>query len=139
MNAPKFIDLLLAVLLFVSVPQFAFAETDSSVEEVSVIELLTHDKRAVVLDVRSAREFNSGHIANALNIDIDSDNFAERIASLDRSKTYIVHCAANVSGGRSERAMNIMWRAGFGKLKNLTGGYAAWVAYGGEVVANNSQ
>ena len=33
----------------------------------------------VLLDVRTAAEFDEGHIANALNIDVKADDFVEKI------------------------------------------------------------
>ena len=42
----------------------------------------------VVLDVRTAEEFNEGHIANALNIDVKADDFIKKArATLPKGKT----------------------------------------------------
>src|SRR5689334_11790705 len=55
----------------------------------------------VILDIRTPEEFKSFHIAGATNIDFQGPNFEQRINSLDKSKSYLVHCA---SGGRSSRS-----------------------------------
>jgi len=77
----------------------------------------------VILDVRSAAEFEKGHIPGATNIDISSAKFAERIAALDTNKTYLVNCAV---GMRSARACKKLETMGFAYLYDLGGGFDAW-------------
>jgi rhodanese-related sulfurtransferase len=85
----------------------------------------------VVLDVRTPEEFNSGHIPNAINIDIYSDYFNSDIAALDKSKSYAVYCR---SGKRSVDASSEMDLIGFNATYNLTGGIIEWVDSGRETV-----
>src|SRR5262245_34037208 len=54
---------------------------------------LVAKKGVVVLDVRTPSEFAAGHIAGATNVDFQAGDFAERLAKLDRERTYLVHCA----------------------------------------------
>ena len=81
----------------------------------------------VVLDVRTPAEFNSGHIPNAINIDIYSDYFRADISALDKSKSYAVYCR---SGKRSVDASSEMDLTGFKSTFNLTGGIIEWVDSG---------
>jgi len=81
----------------------------------------------VVLDVRTPEEFNSGHIPNAINIDIYSDYFRADISALDKSKSYAVYCR---SGKRSVDASSEMDLTGFENTFNLTGGIIEWVDSG---------
>jgi rhodanese-related sulfurtransferase/thioredoxin-related protein len=85
------------------------------------------DKQNVILDVRTVKEFYAGHIAGAVNLDVMSADFAAKAAALDKSKTYLVHCA---SGVRSVRACEQLGKLDFPKLYNLTGGFRAWVNAG---------
>lgn len=85
----------------------------------------------VVVDVRTPEEFASGHIEDALLINIGSPDFAEQIGKLDQSKTYALYCR---SGNRSGQALSAMRKAGFGNVHHLGGGIGAWQANGGEVV-----
>jgi rhodanese-related sulfurtransferase len=78
---------------------------------------------AVVLDVRTAREFAAGHIAGATNIDWNAGEFEKKVARLDRNKTYLVHCAA---GGRSAKAAEKLMTLQFTNVYNLEGGMKAW-------------
>ena len=77
----------------------------------------------VVLDVRTKKEYREGHIPGSVLIDFNADDFEQQVAKLDKSKTYLVHCA---SGGRSARACKKMDQLGFQKLYNLEGGMGAW-------------
>ena len=97
---------------------------DVSVEEFAK---LATDKQNVILDVRTAREFDSGHIAGALNLDVMSPDFDSKIAALDKNKTYLVHCA---SGVRSVRACQKLEKLDFPHLYNLPGGFKAWLKAG---------
>lgn len=77
----------------------------------------------VVLDVRTPAEFAEGHLPEAKLLDYRSPNFAAEVAKLDKSKTYLVHCAA---GGRSARACTKMISLGITNVVNLDGGLGAW-------------
>jgi len=87
----------------------------------------TQEPGVVVLDVRSAGEFYSGHIEGAVNIDVEGMNFDGEISKLDKSKTYAVYCH---SGRRSGIAVDKMAKSGFTKLFNLDGGIQVWQAAG---------
>lgn len=90
--------------------------------------LAAHDdkvpaKTVSVIDVRTPEEFSEGHIKGAQNIDIASATFKADLAKLDRSKTYLVHCAA---GGRSTRSLSILNQLGFKSIVHLDGGLNGW-------------
>jgi len=78
---------------------------------------------AVLLDVRSAAEFEKGHIPAAINIDINSAQFADAAGALDKSKTYLVNCAV---GMRSARACKKLEGMGFTNLFDLAPGFDGW-------------
>jgi len=95
--------------------------------DVAEWETLRKDPKVVVLDVRTAEEFADGHMKGAINLDIRGGKFAETLADLDKSKTYLVHCAV---GGRSAKACGQMDGLKFEKVLNLSGGITAWEAAG---------
>ena len=85
---------------------------------------LRADPKNVVLDVRTKKEFDSGHIPGAINIDWNGPDFAKKAAELDKSKTYLVHCAAGV---RSVKACNLMaGKIGLTNSYNLVEGFKSW-------------
>ena len=85
----------------------------------------------VLLDVRTPAEFAAGHLAGAINIDVQAASFPELIATLDPAKNYAVYCR---SASRSKVAMTAMGQAGFTHLYDLAGGIGAWQSAGGPVV-----
>jgi len=95
--------------------------------DVAEFEKLRADKKNIVLDVRTQKEFEKGHIPGAVNIDVNAADFPEKIARLEKNKTYLVHCAAGV---RSAKACEKMSHVDFPKLYNLEGGFKAWEAAG---------
>jgi rhodanese-related sulfurtransferase len=84
---------------------------------------LRSDKKSVVLDVRTSKEFASGRIPGAVNIDWNSSDFETKVKQLDKSKTYLVHCAGGV---RSAKASDKMSKLDFKSVYNLEGGMKAW-------------
>lgn len=80
-----------------------------------------------VLDVRTPREFDEGHLDGAINIDYHAGDFAERVKLLDPDLVYLVHCR---SGVRSGKALSILRGAGLNRLVHLDGGINAWLTQG---------
>lgn len=76
-----------------------------------------------VLDVRTAEEYKSGHINNALQANwLNKSEFYDRTAHLDKSKPVYIYC---LSGGRSSAAAAALREKGY-LVTNLEGGIAAW-------------
>lgn len=89
----------------------------------AMLETRKGDKDLVVLDVRTPAERAAGRIAGSVNVDFQAAGFKEELSKLDRSKTYLVHCA---KGGRSAKTLAVMKEAGFSSAYNLLGGLTAW-------------
>ena len=85
----------------------------------------------VILDVRTTDEYSTGHIQNALNIDIYQSDFKSRISQLDRTNKYLVYCRTGV---RSAEAARIMSDLGFTTIYDLSGGISQWIQAGNKVV-----
>jgi hydroxyacylglutathione hydrolase len=73
-----------------------------------------------ILDVRRNGEYLSEHIVNAENKPLDNVNDA--MASIDKEKTYYVHCAG---GYRSMIFTSILRARGFDNLIDVKGGFKA--------------
>lgn len=76
-----------------------------------------------ILDVRSADEFQNGHIEGAVNADINSPSFQQIATTLEKTEIVFVYC---LSGARSASAAGQLKEMGFSKIVNLTGGMLAW-------------
>ena len=85
---------------------------------------LEADNNAVILDVRTADEWNEGIIPKAILNDIyKSQAFIYKLEELDTTKNYYVYCKA---GGRSAQACAVMNQMGFENTYNLEGGFMKW-------------
>lgn len=91
----------------------------------------TQEAGVVTLDVRTRGEFNQGHIAGAINIDVEAPTFENEVSKLDKSVTYAVYCH---SGNRSAIATGQMEKLGFKHLFNLQNGISDWITQGMPVV-----
>ena len=93
------------------------------------------DQDVVLLDVRTADEYNDGHIRNAINIDVKQDGFIEEAKStLPADKTIAVYCR---SGRRSANAAGTLVKEGY-NVVNLEGGIMAWTNAGMPVEKNEN-
>lgn len=68
---------------------------------------------AIILDVRTAAEYEMGHIPGAINISLGS--IRERYIELDPEKTYITTCS---HGLRSVKVEQILKELGFRQVYN---------------------
>jgi thioredoxin len=80
-----------------------------------------------LIDVRTPEEFSQGHLKGALNYDINSAEFENRLSALDKAKPVMVYC---LSGGRSTAAADLMANKGFTEVYNMRGGIMKWNAAG---------
>ncbi len=90
---------------------------------------------AILLDVRTKDEFNSGYIENSLNIDYFSDEFSINVDKLDKNIPIILYCR---SGRRSGLSANKIKKLGFKEIYNLEGGVLEWIEQGNVVVFNDN-
>lgn len=81
-------------------------------EEVNYKELI--ERGAIIIDVRTKKEFDTGHIKDAINIPLDT--IFSNSKTLGSKNTHIITCCA--SGGRSNMAMNILHKLGYTNVYN---------------------
>ncbi|MBW8685400.1 rhodanese-like domain-containing protein [Chitinophaga rhizophila] len=107
--------------------------------EVPVFQQSIEKENVQVFDVRTAAEFSTGHLHNALQADYtNKGEFLERVGYLDKEQPVYVYC---LSGGRSTKAAAWMRNNGFKKVVELNGGINAWKQAGQPVegVADTKQ
>ena len=97
--------------------------TKINIDIVETKKMMEANKDIVLIDVRTPEEIARGKINNALEMNISSPEFTDKINKLDKSKEYIVYCAV---GGRSATAVSMMQQMGFTKVHNLAPGYVGW-------------
>ena len=118
----RYILLAMSILLNGCHPLKPFSDIDTS-DAVKLIKSGGSSTNTIILDVRTPEEFATGYIAGAVNLDFKSPEFARKLDTQDRTKTYIVYCR---SGGRSAKAMTMMKEKGFSRVYNLKGGILFW-------------
>ncbi|MFO8163712.1 MAG: rhodanese-like domain-containing protein [Thermodesulfobacteriota bacterium] len=86
------------------------------------------DKGDVIfLDVRTKSEYRSGHIPGAVNISRGLLEFMVGKDLPDKNATIVVYCK---TGGRSCLATNTLVKMGYKNVKNMDGGWSAWIKAG---------
>ena len=76
-----------------------------------------------LVDVRTAEEYNAGHIPGSINIDVLKGH-EELASTLDPERPVALYCR---SGRRSENAGWVLEKAFFRNVVDLKGGYNEWV------------
>ena len=117
-----------ALALFLSCT--AFSDEKKAIRDLPATEVareLKENEKIVVLDIRTPEEYAAGHLAGARNIDFKAADFESKIAKLDKSKTYVVHCR---SGRRSGLSMKKFRELKFQSVLHMKDGIQGWEAAG---------
>ena len=113
---------ILLVILIFTIGVALFTQCQQSEEfDITVDQfLLVKDEgNAIIMDVRTEDEYNSGHIENAILLNLYAREFPVKIKDLNIENTYYVYCR---SGARSRSAVKLMREEGFSKAFNIKGG-----------------
>ena len=95
----------------------------SSISQVDIQQVheWVEEEAANILDIRDPMSFSLGHIPKATNV--SSENVAEQIETLDKSKTLVICCYHGIS---SQEAAGYFMQHGFQDVHSMIGGYEAW-------------
>ena len=124
----------LIILFFVCLSILTFAQNKTKVENVDAVTFKKYidDKKGVLIDLRTDDELkNKGLIKGAMQIDFLAKDAEDKIAKLDKKKTYLIYCAG---GGRSGDCAELMEKQGFLHVVNLEKGIEGWKKSGFETV-----
>lgn len=129
--------LLAAIMLIVSAcapapaPAPSAASTESTASQIQTLAPTAYQSQFVessqahlLVDVRTAEEFASGHIPGAVNIPLQE--LEGRLAEVPADSPVVVYCR---SGNRSAQAADLLHEAGYTQVYDL-GGITAWHAQG---------
>jgi len=113
-------------LVAIAVMILIFRRKHSGRADISQAELqerMQQKSELCILDVRSAGEYNSGHVPGAINI--GHTEISEHIDELMpyRNKDVVVYCEKGIRAGI---AQNALIKAGFTSVYHLTGDMSAW-------------
>jgi len=109
----------------------------NEINEVSDIQFTEiQDTDYILVDVRTAEEYESGHIQDAVNFDFYSESFQNDILTLDKSSSIILYCRTQ---NRSTKTANYLKENGYKEITVLEGGITSWVKNGNDLVYNFSE
>ena len=124
-------SLCLLLILFLvqtfSVAGEGILKTISPKEASDLIEKNKNNSDFIILDVRTPREFESGHIEGAILLDYYSRTYTEKLKRLVKKKTYLIYCR---SGNRSGKTLNLIKDMGFSNVYNMDKGIKVWRSKG---------
>jgi rhodanese-related sulfurtransferase len=82
---------------------------------------LDQKKGMMLLDVRTDKEYEQGHIPGAVHVPLA--DIGDKVKKLKKDKDLVVYCR---SGNQSIWAIKRLMGMGYKNLYNLKGGYSAW-------------
>lgn len=98
------------------------ANTIQSVD-MQTFQHIIKDSTVVIVDVRTAPEYEQGHIPNAILIDVKQADFLQQVAQkLNKKQTIALYCR---SGRRSKHAAQLLLQHGY-KVIELNAGFISW-------------
>jgi hydroxyacylglutathione hydrolase len=108
----------------------ALVERTERITAGSLAEQLARSEPPLLVDVRSAGEWEQGHIDAAVSLPLSQ--LCERIDEIPSDRPLVVHCAG---GYRSAIAVSLLRREGLERVADLVGGIGAWESANLAVVA----
>ena len=114
--------LFLALAVILALLARAFLTGARGVGPMQAVAMMNREN-AVVVDVRTDKEFEEGHISDALHIPLGL--LQNRLGELQAHKNSPLIMACR-SGARSAQAASQLMKQGFTNVHNLSGGMLAW-------------
>lgn len=117
------------ILAFMSLCMVAQTKVENV--DAATFKKLIDEKKYELIDLRTDDELTKkGFIKGAKQIDWFKKDAEATIKALDKTKTYLVYCAA---GGRSGQCAELMAKEGFTKVYNLSKGFDDWKKQGFDI------
>lgn len=122
--------IILVVILVLGVIGFSLINSPKGYKKISsteAMEMMKKEKNYVIVDVRTAQEYNEGHIKNAISIPNDKIGNGEIKELPNKDQLILVYCR---SGNRSRQAAEKLLKMGYTNVIDF-GGINSWT---GEIV-----
>jgi len=92
-----------------------------------LIEENRENAKFVIIDLRTQREFDEGHIEGARQMHFYATNFMRVMSQIDRESTLLLYCQ---KGRQSPLAFRALQRLRFAQIFILDGGIEEWINAG---------
>ncbi|MAQ00419.1 MAG: hypothetical protein CMC51_06425 [Flavobacteriaceae bacterium] len=114
---------------------FSCFSNNNDLNIISNIEFSQYSKDDITLiDVRTLKEFETGFIENAINIDFYSNSISSKISLLDKDSKFVIYCR---SDNRSTKFAKLLLESGFKDVNVIKGGMIEWVKSGNDLIYPN--
>ena len=122
-----------AILLFTV---FGFSQNKSSntVTLDVFYSKIKSEKNPQIIDARGPEEFVLNHINGAVNFNLESKDYDQQIAKLDKTKPVFTY---SIGAGRSVWLADDLLKKGFKEAYSLEGGIANWIGNGKPFYTNS--
>ena len=115
------INLLAVSLMFLAA--CTSAEKAATISQDELMARIAYKSVPIILDVRTAEEFNSGHVPGAIHVPYDDYQNVLQTLSLNNSNELVVYCE---KGGRANKVESYLAEQGFGEVRHLDGDMSGW-------------
>ena len=114
---------------------FSCFSNNNDLNIISNLEFSQYSKDDITLiDVRTLKEFETGFIENAINIDFYSNSISSKISLLDKDSKFVIYCR---SDNRSTKFAKLLLESGFKDVNVIKGGMIEWVKSGNDLIYPN--
>lgn len=124
-----------AIVFLFTIAVFSQNKSENTVNLESFYTKIQSQKNPQIIDARGPEEFALNHIIGAVNFNLESKDYAKRIAALDKSKPVFTY---SIGAGRSVWLADDLLKKGFKEVYSLEGGIANWIG-GGKPYFTNSK
>ena len=122
-----------AIAFLWAVAAFSQNEIHSSLSLDSFYSKIKSKKNPQIVDARTPEEFALNHIEGAVNFNLQSENYAQSVAKLDKSKPVFIY---SIGAGRSVALEKELLKNVFSEAYSLEGGIANWIGNGKPFYSN---
>ena len=122
------------VILFLSGISFAQQKASNTVSLDVFYAKIQSEKKPQIIDARGPQEFALNHINGAQNFNLESKDYAKRIAALDKTRPVFTY---SIGAGRSVWLADELLKNGFKEAYSLEGGIANWIGNGKPFYSNS--
>lgn len=98
-------------------------ESGLEVSQETLLKYIEEDRDMCIMDVRSQREYDQGHVPHAIHMDYQKISTHVEELEPHRRKDIIVYCE---HGMRARMAITVLLRAGFTRVYHLEGDMVEW-------------
>jgi len=123
-----------AFVLLLSLGCFAQNKSSNTVSLDVYYAKIQSEKNPQIIDARGPEEFALNHINGAVNFNLESKDYAQQVAKLDKTRPVFTY---SIGAGRSVWLADDLLKKGFTEAYSLEGGIANWIGNGKPFYANS--